>query len=211
MPYVGVVSIYATFHNVLYRLYAYTDDVTVLQYNPDFNLIGLWNKTKVIKTILLAFIFRDNGTTQLANPMWFVRCLFQTIILYACAEYVLKKIKLYNNLSQFGEAVFFLMAGWYFIYAVAYCVTDINRQFISMGLQLISRKAIWILALHLLAFKVINWIGTLVYHHPKCMIAGYFTSYSHIGYWWIAYSVAGIVLPLLIAYTFEKMLLFLKQ
>lgn len=85
MPYVGVISIYATFHNVLYRLYAYTDDVTVLQYNPDFNLIGLWNKTKVIKTILLAFIFRDNGTTQLANPMWFVGCLFQTIILYACA------------------------------------------------------------------------------------------------------------------------------
>lgn len=292
LPYVGVVSIYAAFHNVLYRLYAYTDDATILQYNPDFNLIGLWNKTKVLKTILLAFIFRDDGTTQLAGPMWFVGCLFQTIILYACAEYVLKKIKLYNNLSQFGAAVFFLMtgwycsvhglnlwgmaramscysifhlgrcigkndkklernailfrggvgniilliltgrvslalashvyenpiilvieslAGWYFIYAVAQCVTNINRQFISIGLQLISRKAIWILALHLLAFKVINWIGTLMYHHPKCMIAGYFTSYSHIGYWWIAYSVAGIVLPLLIACIFEKMLLFLNN
>lgn len=291
LPYAGVVSAYSVFHNILYRLYAYTDDVTVLQYNPDFNLIGLWDKTKILKTILFALIFRDNGITQLANPMWFVGCLFQTIILYACVEYVLKKIKLYNNLSQFLVATVFLMvgwycsvhglgllgmaramscysifhlgrcigkndkklernvilfrggvgliilliltgrvsidlashvyenpiilvieslAGWYFTYASAYCVTNINRQFISIGLQLISRKAIWILALHALAFKGINWIGTLVYHHPKCMIAGYFTSYSHIGYWWIAYSAAGIVLPLLIACIFEQVLQFFK-
>ncbi len=48
------------------------------------------------------------------------------------------------------------LAGWYFTYAIAYCITNINRQFISIGLQLISRKAIWILALHALAFKGIN-------------------------------------------------------
>ena len=63
------------------------------------------------------------------------------------------------------------------------CVTNINRQFISIGLHLISRKAIWILALHALAFKGINWI---------------------------AYSAAGIVLPLLIACIFEQVLQFFK-
>lgn len=62
-----------------------------------------------------------------------------------------------------------------------------------------------ILVLHFLAFKLVNYFGTLYYGHPAFCTAGFPASYHGWG-WTFLYTIAGVCLPIGLSLIYGKIL-----
>ena len=85
------------------------------------------------------------------------------------------------------------IAGWYFIYELAYFISKSNK--IAKILQYIGKNTMPILILHFIAFKVINIIGVLILNQDRSLISKFPVAFKN-NYIWIVYTVSGIILPL---------------
>lgn len=73
----------------------------------------------------------------------------------------------------------------------------------SKLLEYIGNKTIHILALHFLSFKLISFIIVSVYNYPDRYLA-LFPIVTGNGGWWIAYSAAGVFLPISMMFIIDK-------
>jgi len=96
----------------------------------------------------------------------------------------------YNNPFMF---VFNSICGIYFI-------IYISKQFLNKNIKIftsLGKKTLIVMALHFLAFKIINIIQIYVYNYDISRLAE-FPIISGKNGWWIAYSFIGISIPLII-------------
>lgn len=101
------------------------------------------------------------------------------------------------NINFTSNPLFFLLvsvSGWVLLYSIA---KSIQNYKYSKAIVFIGRNTMPILIFHFLAFKLINLIGILIYNMP-IELTGTFPILFYGGFWWIAYTIAGITLPLLI-------------
>ena len=67
-----------------------------------------------------------------------------------------------------------------------------SHFFIACG-----KSSLWILVLHFLSFKIVSAIGIALLGLDWINLASFPIRFYN-GYWWIAYSVVGIVIPIFI-------------
>lgn len=117
----------------------------------------------------------------------------------------------YNHLGgiALGENVFmnpfFLLtasvAGWLFLYEGAVFLKSV--PFLCKTVSYIGRNTLPVVILHLLAFKIVSYIGVFVNGHDPCLVAAFPVLYRG-GLWWIAYTVVGITVSLLLGFLYQK-------
>ena len=93
--------------------------------------------------------------------------------------------------SLFGFAMLYL-----FSIVVSKLIT------VSDALVFIGRSTLSILILHFLCFKIVSFIGVVIYGKPLFLIAS-FPVYFEGGLWWLAYTIAGVSVPILIGWIYS--------
>ena len=86
--------------------------------------------------------------------------------------------------------------GWMLLYSAS----NIIKQFKSIKklLILIGQDTISIVILHFLCFKVVSVCISHIYNLPSFCIATFPNLYGSIGGWWVAYTVVGVCLPVVL-------------
>lgn len=113
-------------------------------------------------------------------------------ILVICDQ--LGKISLGNN--SYVNPLFLLvasLAGWEFLYMLAWLI-KMCKPVTNVAVY-IGQRTMPILIFHFLGFKLVNFIGTLVYSLPTCVTAAFPIAFSGI-LWWILYTIFGMGIPL---------------
>lgn len=103
----------------------------------------------------------------------------------------LSQNEIVNPLFFLGGAI----AGFVLLYAIDQLVIA-HCKAIETALSYIGRHSVWIVTLHLFAFRIVAWIQIKCYGLPMTEIGNLFRPIT-APYWWIAYTAVGIVVPLL--------------
>lgn len=101
--------------------------------------------------------------------------------------------------SNFYENPFYLLAcsisGWYFLFSLAYLVKKI--YFLKRFFTFIGKRTLSIVLLHLLCMKLVTATMVQIYQLPKYSIACFPVLKIDNKWWWIAYTIIGVFLPIL--------------
>ncbi len=137
---------------------------------------------------------------------WLSVALFAVFL---AVSLVLRKYGMVDMSANSYPNPLFLVAasivGWVLYFLVATLVEG-KIPFLSKILQSISKKSMFIVGLHFVAFKLASVIYILVMHEPWYMLAS-FPVITYSGAWWILYIIFGITLTMGIAAIYE----FLKK
>jgi fucose 4-O-acetylase-like acetyltransferase len=112
---------------------------------------------------------------------------------------------------KFGNPLFFMIvscAGFYFTLSIADLIARKPNLF-SRALNIIGENTLTIMALHYLAFKFVNLLQIAIYNYPVKYLAYYPVIPFKTAYWWVAYTIVGIIVPLLLAIIYDKTKYFL--
>ena len=101
--------------------------------------------------------------------------------------------------NHIENPVFFLVmscSGWFLLYGISVLLEKYTRIVASIFIY-ISKHSVAIIALHFLAFKIVNACAVALKEMPKYMIAA-FPVLMTDGLWWLLYATVGIAIPLCI-------------
>lgn len=99
--------------------------------------------------------------------------------------------------------VFYVIAtvcGWIMLYVVSLKLGNTVKNIIL----LINGSALWIMALHFLAFKIITFTYISVRGLPVYLVASFPVIQCDSRVLWIAYSIVGVLLPTMLYYLYNK-------
>lgn len=126
-----------------------------------------------------------------------------------CCDRVCNLLGWNSNINNYNDWTMYIISsisGFLCIYLLADFMIQgknkIMKKIISF-ITCIGKKSIYILILHFLAFKTITAIQLVKYHQPSYRLAS-FPCFNNSGLWWIAYTIAGVAIPVLIGFGFEK-------
>lgn len=114
--------------------------------------------------------------------------------------------------NEIENPIYFIIvsiAGWTMLYGIS----TIFIIFHFVGIKAISymgKHSVFVVALHFLAFKIVNVLGVWVLGMPKYLIAS-FPIFFQNGFWWIAYTIVGVVVPLMAEYGWSFILTKLRS
>lgn len=106
--------------------------------------------------------------------------------------------KIYNPICF----VIISFLGFIFLYLIA----DLFCTYVNIVAKIISYlsvRAVPIIILHFLSFKIVSAIGVVVLGMDSYLIASFPVLFTD-GFWWAAYTIVGIGVPLLIDYPYLK-------
>ena len=165
----------------------------------DFNIGGCGTALSVI-----AFLEIGRRLNSESLVRWMKRCsslkligicffMFAVLVLLGMYESVLLNENSYKCVITM---ILCGCVGWLLLYLLAYmiCKTFLETRMI---LAYVGRNTIPILCLHFLSFKVISSIQVLIYKSDVCNIAS-FPVYLRTDLWWIADTIVGVILPLVL-------------
>lgn len=113
--------------------------------------------------------------------------------------------KISLNENVYPNPLFLLvasLAGWIIIYLIA---EFISKYKASKLITFIGSNSISILLLHFLSFKAVSLIIVKIYNMPYYELAS-FPIIKNDSYWWIAYTIAGVLIPVLLAVSISKVI-----
>lgn len=113
--------------------------------------------------------------------------------------------------NTYPSPAFFLLnsiLGIYLIMGISKLLE--HRKIVCKILSYIGENTIIIMALHILAFKIVNLIEINVYNYPVYKLAESPVLIIKYG-WWILYSVVGVVVPICIKYMTCKIAKIIKN
>lgn len=100
--------------------------------------------------------------------------------------------------NNYNNPIFMLiasLAGWFLLYASAVLLKQ--KVNVSKCLAYIGENTLPIVILHFLAFKVVSLMGVLIYKDELYKIAAFPVLHEGFG-WRVAYTLVGIVIPLVV-------------
>ena len=100
--------------------------------------------------------------------------------------------------NQYPHWLFLLVAsaaGWVLVYEIAHLTALL--PWLGRALAALGRATMPIVIFHFLSFKVVSWIGLQLTGGDAYLLAAFPTLFTG-GAWWLAYTVAGLGLPLLV-------------
>lgn len=116
--------------------------------------------------------------------------------------------KIQLNVGHVENVAFFALSsllGWILVY-----ILSINSKWIASCVEYIGKHSVWILGLHFLSFKIVTMVYLKIVPESKATLAAYPVVYEN-NILWIAYTLAGIIAPLLVGYIWHKLFSFLKS
>ncbi len=136
--------------------------------------------------------------------------LLFTVFLGALATWTL--VNIHNGAFSYIRGnivgvVFLLLAsvsGWLLISGISHII-DCYEGFLSSLFQTIGKYSLQIMLLHQLSFKIITLIQIRIYHEQSYLLASYPTLYTD-RLWWIAYILAGVIVPILVTLIIKRIL-----
>ncbi|WP_415341386.1 acyltransferase family protein [Clostridium perfringens] len=155
----------------------------------------------MIRVAITSLVFIFLGSLVKQNKLD-SKCEYNILVMVVITIYLYINTK-YGSISmgsnEYGSSptffVFNAIIGIILCILVVKYVKKIN--FISRFLVLCGKNTLIILALHMLSFKLVNYIQIKVYKYPlEYMSAFPYISGTHG--WWILYSIIGVYLPLII-------------
>lgn len=106
--------------------------------------------------------------------------------------------------NEFINPLFLVTAsvsGWLLLYEGSVFLKKV--PFLCKIISYIGANTLPIVILHLLAFKIVSYVGVLVTGQEGYLIASFPVLYTS-GLWWIAYTAVGITIPLLLDILYKK-------
>lgn len=116
--------------------------------------------------------------------------------------------KIQLNVGHIENVAFFALSsilGWTLVYIVS-----INSKWIASCVEYIGKHSVWILGLHFLSFKIVTMVYLMIVPESKVTLAAYPVVYEN-NMLWIAYTLVGIIAPLLVGYIWHKLFAFYKK
>lgn len=107
--------------------------------------------------------------------------------------------------NRYENPVFLLVVsicGWVLLYEVAQELK--KRKLLVDAIVCCGQNSMAIVVLHFLCFKIISFVGVVVYNRPREKIAAFPVLYDH-GIWWIAYMLVGIIVPMLLSMMWKNL------
>lgn len=156
----------------------------------------------------LGFVFRQYKETRSEDSAFRTGLvmLVSFLLLSVCNH--LGSIALGEN--AFGNPFFLLtasVAGWLFLYEGAVFLKRV--PFLCRIVSYIGRNTLPIVILHLLAFKIVSYIGVFVNGYDPCLVAAFPVLYKG-GLWWLAYTLVGITVSLLSSFLYRKAVCYVR-
>ncbi|WP_252976799.1 acyltransferase family protein [Clostridium acetobutylicum] len=112
--------------------------------------------------------------------------------------------------------------GNFFIYPAVFLVNSVLGIYLNLYLskilveknaykiiEIIGKNSLTILALHIICFKAINLAQIYIYNLSYSYLSHRIINMNN--FWWIAYSIVGVLIPVILALGANKVLLFLKK
>ena len=99
--------------------------------------------------------------------------------------------------NQYPNWLFLLAAsaaGWLLVYACA--ALAVRCRPLGAALAALGRATMPVVILHFLSFKLVSWLGLQALGGEAYLLAAFPTLFGG-GAWWLAYTAAGLALPLL--------------
>lgn len=109
------------------------------------------------------------------------------------------------NENSYVNPLYFLVvsfAGWQFFYEIAIFLQQFS--FIKYLFVCIGQNTLAVVILHFLCFKIVNYCGVLLNHQPLCLVAAFPILYNG-GVWWVAYSIAGLAIPVMLSILWKNL------
>lgn len=103
-----------------------------------------------------------------------------------------------NPLFLLGTSI----SGWMFLYGVA-CFIKRIKVFKKIMI-IIGKNTLPIMVLHFLSFKIVDAIGVRYYGMPSFCLAAFPTLCGEKGLWWIAYTLVGVGIPLILSVLYHR-------
>ena len=93
------------------------------------------------------------------------------------------------------------LAGWMLVYEGAHLLARVPA--VSGAFSALGRATMPIVILHFLSFKLVTWLGLLATGGESYLLAA-FPVYFTGGVWWLAYTAAGLALPLAANWVYQQ-------
>lgn len=135
------------------------------------------------------------------NSVWVsASMVFVSVSLLIAAMYLSSGIRMHRISEALYLPIFVSSAlvGWILLCEVA----NVSHG-VGVLISYIGRNTMPILLFHFLAFKLVNYIGTLYYSHPAFVTAGFPASY-HSWTWTLVYTLVGVALPLMASRSYSR-------
>lgn len=104
------------------------------------------------------------------------------------------------------ENPFFLLStsilGWLFLYSISYFIKNVRA--IKNTMICIGKNTLSVLILHFLAFKLVGIVVVAYYEVPAFCLASFPSLYGERGLWWVAYTIVGVGVPVIISVLYHK-------
>ncbi len=92
---------------------------------------------------------------------------------------------------------------------LSYCISLMNNKFNKI-MEDVGDLSLWIMALHFMAFKVIEIVKCLIFEYDIQVVSKFPVSSGKNG-WWILYTLAGVIIPFLIGVIYQKSIIKLRK
>ncbi len=116
------------------------------------------------------------------------------------------------NSNSYENPLFLLATsflGWCLLYSISYFIKllpHIKFIFVEIGKRTLS-----VVIFHFLSLKIVAGIIVLIYNLPSFCIAAFPNLYGYEGLWWIAYTIVGVGVPVLLNIIYHKLISLVKN
>lgn len=153
----------------------------------------------------LGYLYRSYGLVERLNSLWInVGCL---LLVVCCSIYIPTGMSLSSSkliISYLASA----SAGSLLVFNLS---RNVVKYRFSSWLTYIGRNTMIILALHFLSFKIISLIKIYIYGLPIKMLSCFPVIEEYNQYFWIAYVLVGVGIPLLIDSFYNKIRMIINK
>lgn len=182
----GILSIVFLFIGYKFFWYVGVDNYIQLKVASFYSLYYLGIVFRVIRDRI------DNINIFIKILIWAISL---TVLVILTLNKEIDKFELANN--QYNNPLILLLAsvsGLFFCFFIAKVILKIEH--LSKPTIYLGKNTLYILILHLLCFKIVSYLGVIIYHQPFYLVAAFPVLYEG-ELWWLAYTIVGVLFPVL--------------
>ena len=154
------------------------------------------------------FLRQHAGVVERMNWKVFLPCgiVSLAVLLYCNTLHQSSFVSVYLITNRYPNPLFLAVcsvAGWILLYSAAFFIRKVpGKRFIMW----IGKRTRAVMIFHFAAFKLVAARIVSVYHLPAFCMAAHTHLYGDRGSWWMAYTLVGLAVPLLLSFCFSLLL-----
>lgn len=180
----------------------------VIGYTLSLKKVECWGLNRVCSFYILFFggeIIKKYMRRTEENVI--AKAVIAFMVLVVCNRF--GSISLDQN--QYTNPFFLILvsiSGWILLYEIAVLIK--KCKVVCRLLIYVGKNSLAIVILHFLCFKIVNYFGVIINKLPRFLIAAFPVLYKN-GNWWIAYSIVGVFVPIILSILWKKLYDYVKE